>query len=137
MTLHIPSWIKRLPEVAVGLLALSISALTLWMCLYSLRNPGDSPLSPIALWALLGALAAAAIWLAVLGLRLIVPQLRVNGQHLFGLRGLVVFGVSYGLIVILGILLGGEENGRLVVAVAVLLTVGILIRDRLQIGAGQ
>jgi len=126
------AWLKRVPEVLIGLVALAISGLTLWMCVAALVSPSPSAVAGFALWSILAFVAAVAIALALFGLRLIVPRLRIDGRHLIGLRGLVAFAFLYGLVIVAGALNGGAASGRLIGALLLLFGVGSLIYDRLR-----
>jgi hypothetical protein len=128
-------WLKRLAEIVVGLVALAISGLTLWMCGVALIDPSPSAVSGFALWSILALLAGVALAVVVFGIRLILPRLRLDGQHLIGLRGLVAFAYLYGLVIVVGLLRGGAPGGRLIVALFVLAGVGGLIYERLRAGA--
>src|SRR5882672_1322359 len=125
-------WLKRLPEITVGLVALGISGLTLWMCVYALVDPSDASVPRFQLWSIMAFLAGIAIALGLFGLRLIDPRLRLAGQHLIGVQGLVAIAFFYGLMIVVGLVTGGAADGRLILALAVLFAVATLIWDRLR-----
>jgi len=141
MQSQIVAWAKRLLEVLVGLLALSISGLTLWMCWKALTSPDpDAVRDPdavtgLGLWSILAFVAGVAIALVLFGLRLIFPQLRVDGQHVIGLRGLIGFAYLYGMVILAGLLSGRAAGGRLITGILMLVGVGGLIYDRLRAAA--
>ena len=125
------SFIKRLAEIVVGLLAIAIGALTLWMCYQALLPSSDANVSKPTLLAIIYVLANVAIAAVLFGARLIVPRLRVEGGHVIGLKGLLAFAFLYGLIIVFGIISGGAASARLVLALGVLFSVVLLIRERL------
>ena len=131
MTNQIANWSKRLLTIAVGLMALAISGLTLWMCLTSLLESSDPTVSRFTLWTVLGFLAGIAIALALFGLRLIVPRLRLEGWHVIGMQGLLTIAFFYALLIGIGLFTGGHADARLIPALAVLFAVGTLIRERM------
>ena len=132
MESQIVDWLRRVGEVLIGLLALAISVLTLWMCVGTLFDPSPSAVSGFTLWSILAFVAGVAIALALFGVRLIIPQLRIDGRHLIGLRGLAAFAFLYGLVIVAGALSGGASGGRLIGALVLLFGVGSLIYDRLR-----
>ena len=132
MTVAISRWLRRLPEVVVGLLALTIGSLTLWMSVSALMKPDATSLSRFELWAVVAFLAGIAIAVCLFGLRLIVPKLRVGGKHVIGIRGLVAFAYFYAAAIVVGLLSGGAAGGRVIVALVMLFAVGTLIYDRLR-----
>ena len=137
MSFEIPSWLKRIPEIVIGGLALTISGLTLWMCAYTLVEPARPDSSRFTLWSVIAFVAAIAVGLGVLGLRLIIPRLRVEGRHLLSLQGLVAFLFLYGLTMIIGLLSGEGADFRLIGAVSTLIAVTVLIFQRLNARKSQ
>ena len=125
------SFVQRLAEIIVGLLAIVIGALTLWMCYQALLPSSDLIVSKPTLWAIIYVLANVAIAALLFGARLIVPRLRVEGGHVIGLRGLVVFAFLYGLTIVVGIVSGGALSAKLVLGLGVVFSVVVLIRERL------
>ena len=133
----ISTLLKRLAEIALGLLALAIAGLTLWACYDILVHRPDTDVTTATLWAITYVLAFLAIALALFGARLVVPKLRVEGGHIIGLRGVVAFTLLYGVLVVVSIFAGRVTIARLIPAALLLFAGGTLIRDRLRARSEQ
>jgi hypothetical protein len=124
--------LKRLAESILGLLALAISALTLWACYDTVAHPPDNATSQTTLWAIAYFLSFIAVALALFGLRLIIPRLRIDGGHIIGLRGIAAFTFFYAVLVLVGLFAGPVTAARLIPPVIILFAGGTVLWDRLR-----
>jgi len=123
---------KRLAEIAVGLLALTISGFTFWACYDILVHPPETDTSRTTIWGIVYVLAFVAVGLTVFGARLIVLRLRVEGGRIIGWKGLAAFLVMYGLVLVGGVIAGSGSRAGIIPPLFILGAAGILLWRRLK-----
>jgi len=123
---------RRLVELVVGLVALAIAGLTIWMCVDTTVHPPDTGVPRYALWAIVYLLAFGAFALATFGLRLMIPRLRADGGRIIGLRGIGVFTFVYACVVIFGLMMGPSLTQWTVAPVMILAATAMHWRARVR-----